>query len=57
MTINFLGMVFIFSMGFFLGIIVGLHGNVREARKQERLFENCLEWKKDFDWCRKEFMS
>jgi len=53
---NFLVGLFLFMAGIFFGIIIATHLKVSDMRMQERLFENCLVWKKDFDLCRKEFM-
>jgi hypothetical protein len=44
-------------MGFVLGFLSMGVLKTSSMRQQERLFEHCLEWKKDFDWCRKEFMQ
>lgn len=56
MTLNAGTTVLFFCIGFFFGFLTMSQFKGSDMRRQERLFENCLEWKKDFDWCRKEFM-
>ena len=40
----------------FCGWMFGLMSGQISGWERGRMFDRCLEWKKDFDWCRKEFM-
>jgi len=57
MTLNVGVVLTFFCIGFFFGFLVMSQIKGSDMRQQERLFENCLLYKNDFDGCRKEFMQ
>lgn len=56
MKFSYGGVVTAFAYGLLIGFFIGVNMQGSNSQKQERLFEHCLQWKKDFDSCKKEFM-